>query len=128
MMMLGTNHQGVVNAASDDGGAHRDRAIRNALRNGHNVGRHLEKLRRERRSQAAEARDDLIEDEEEAVAVADGAQLLEIAFWRQQHPCRSGHRLDDDGGDGVRAVKADQALQVIGKLCAMLGQSPAEGV
>ena len=126
--VLGANHQRIVDAAFRDDRAHRDRAVRDALRDGHHVGRHAEILRRERCPEAAETGDDLIENEKEAVAVANRTQLLKIAFGWQQHTSGPGHRLDNHGGDGVRAMQANQALQVIGKLGAMLGQAFAEGV
>ena len=60
------------------------------------------------------------------MAIANRTQPLKVAFRWQQHTGRPGHRLDNHGGDGVRAMQADQSLQVVGKLGAVLGQAFAE--
>ena len=59
---------------------------------------------------------------------ADRGEALEIALGRDQHAGRAGHGLDDDGGDGRGVVQRDQALEIVGKLGAMLGLAAAEGI
>jgi hypothetical protein len=51
---------------------------------------------------------------------AELAQFLQIALRRRQHAGRTGHRLDDDGGDGVGAMQRDQTLDVVGEFGAVL--------
>ncbi len=63
---------------------------------------------RERRAQPAEAGDHLVEDQQDAVPVADRPQPLQIAVRRQQHAGRAGDRLDDHRGDGLGAVQRDE--------------------
>jgi len=77
----------------------------------------------ERRAEAAEAGDDLVEDEQDAVLVADRAQALEIALGRQQHAGRAGHRLDDHRRDGRRVMQRHESLQIVGQFGAMLGHA-----
>ncbi len=60
--------------------------------------------------------------------LGDLAQPLEIALRRRQHAGRSGHRLDDHGGDGVGAVQIDQPLQFIGEMRAIFRLALAEGL
>ena len=64
--------------------------------------------RRQRHAEAPEAGDHLVEDQQDAVRVADRAQALEVALRRRQHAGRARHRLDDHGGDGGGAVQRDQ--------------------
>ena len=88
-------------------------------------GMHAEIVGGERRAEAAEAGDDLVEDQQDAVLVADLAQPLEIALRRDQHAGRAGHRLDDDRGDGRGVVQRDDALELVGELGAVLGLAAA---
>jgi hypothetical protein len=75
-----------------------------------------------RACRAAEAGDDLVEDQQDAVLGADLAQALQVALGRRQHAGGAGHRLDDDGGDGRGVVQRDEALQqLVGQLGAVLG-------
>ncbi len=60
--------------------------------------------------------------------VAQRAQALQVTLRRNQHAGRAGDRLDDDGGDGFRAVQRDQTLDVVGELRAVRGLAPGEGV
>ena len=108
--------------------AHRQRAVGEALGGGDEVGHHAEIVGGEGRAEAAEAGDDLVEDQQDAVLVADRAQALEVALRRHQHAGGAGHRLDDAGRDGLGVVQRDEALEVVGELGAVLGQAPREGV
>ena len=78
-----------------------------ALGHGQQVGRHAEVLRGERRAEPPQARDHLVEDEQDAVAVADLAQSLQIALRRDQHAGRARHRLDDHRGNGRCVMQRD---------------------
>src|SRR5688572_33375768 len=78
-------HDRVVDLASHANGTHRHGAIRYALRDRHHVRRHAESLGRERGAQPAETRDYFIEDQDDAVTIADRAQLLEITDRRHQY-------------------------------------------
>jgi len=55
-------------------------------------------------------------------------QALQVALGRRQDPRRTGHGLDDDGGDGLCAVQGDQPLDLVRLLSPMLRQSAGEGV
>ena len=59
-------------------------------------------LAREPAPGAAEAGHDLVEDQQDAVPVADLADRLEIAVGRRDDPVRPRHRLEDHRGDRVR--------------------------
>src|SRR5205807_3586424 len=115
----GGAHNRVVNALADRDRTHRLRAVGDALGHGHQVRRDAEALRGECRPGAAEATDYLVEDEKDAVRVADVAQSLQIALRRHQAAGRSGDRLDETGRDVLGAVKVDEAQQVFGQLDAL---------
>ena len=80
------------------------------------------------RAEAAEAGDHLVEDEQDAMLVADRAEALEIAPGRGQDAGRSSHRLDDHRGDLAGAALGDDAQEVVRQLGAMLGLTAREGV
>ena len=61
---------------------------------------------------AAEAGHHLVADQQDAVAVADLADRLQVAVGRDDDPVRAGDRLEDDGGDGVRALVHEDLLEV----------------
>ena len=79
-------------------------------------------------AEPAEAGDDLVEDQEDAVLGRDGAQLLEVALGRRQDAGRARHRLDDDGGDGRGIVQVDEAGQLVGQVRAPLRLALGEGL
>ena len=79
----------------------------------------------ERRAESAEAGDDFVEDEEDAVAVADLAQPLEIAVGRNEHAGRSGDGFDDHRGDRVAAVVANDLLERVGEAARRAGAGRA---
>lgn len=109
--------------------AHRHHAVGQTLGAGDDVRQHAELVGRPVRAQAAEAGDHLVEDQQDAVAVADFAQAPQIALGRDQHAGGAGHRLDDDGGDGGWVVQGQDArFQFVGELGAMLRLAAAEGV
>ena len=103
-------------------------AVGEALGAGDDVGHHAEILGGERGAEAAEAGDHFVEDEQDAVLVADRAQPLQIAPGRQQHAGRARDRLDDDGGDGGGVVQRDDALQLVGEMGAPSRLAAREGV
>src|SRR5262249_19639053 len=82
----------------------------------------------ERRAEAAEGGDHLIEDEQDVVPGSDRGEALEIALGRDQHAGRAGDRLDDHGGDGGGVVQGRETVKIVGKLGAMLWLAAAEGV
>jgi hypothetical protein len=47
---------------------------------------------------------------------ADLTQALQVAHWRHDHTGRTGHRLDDHGGDVGCVVQFDQFQQFVGQL------------
>ncbi len=52
--------------------------------------------------------------------VADLAQPFEIALGRHQYAGRAGDRLDETGGDALRPVEVDEALEIVGQVGALL--------
>ncbi len=99
-------HERVVDVLAHDDAAHRHRAGSDALGEGDHVGDDAVALGGEGEAEAAEAGDDFVEDQQDAVLVADRAQLLQIALRRRQHAGRARHRLDDHRGDGRSVVQA----------------------
>src|SRR3546814_9834591 len=99
--------------------------VGDALGGGEEVRLDAEIVGGEGRAEAAEAGDHLVEDQQDAVLVADRAQPLQVSLRRDQHPGGTGHGLADHRGDGRRVVQGDQTLQLVGQLAAML-RHPAE--
>ncbi len=126
--MLGAVHEGLVDFLLHEHRAHRDGAVGDALGGQHDIRHDAEIIEGERRAETAEAGDDLVEDEQDAVLVADRAQPLEIALGRHQHAGGAGDRLDDDGGDGRGIMQGDDALKLVGELDAVLRLAAREGV
>ena len=121
-------HHGVVDIRAHRDPAHGHGRVGQPFGHRHDVGSNVETLAREGRAEAAEPGDHLVEDEQYAVAVADRAQALQIPLRRNQHAGGAGHGLDDDGGDGARAIERDQVFQRVGALGAPCGLAAAEGV
>ena len=125
---VGLVHHRVVDFLADRNGAHRDDRVGQALRRRDDVRQHAEPFRRRGITQATEAGDDLIEDQQDAVLVADFAQTLQIALRRHQNARRPGHRFHHDGGDGRRVVQRHQTLQIIGEMRAVFRLALREGI
>ncbi len=121
-------HQAFVDRLAHEHAAHRDGGVGDALGDGHQVGDHAELLGGERGTEAPEAGDDFVEDQQDAVLGADLAQALEIALRRRQVAGRTGAGLDDDGGDVRRVMQAHDAFERIGQFLAVLGLALGEGV
>src|SRR3546814_20728541 len=76
----------------------------------------VEILGREARAEAAEAGDHLVEDQQDAMAVADLAQPLQIALRRYQNAGRTGDRLADHRGARRGFMTRDDSLQLVVQL------------
>ena len=111
---------GLVNAVAARHRAHGHDAVGQRLGHGDHVGHDAEGIGGELLAGPPEAADHLVEDQQDAVAVADLAQALQVALGRHQHADRAGDRLDDAGGDGIGPVQIDEALQVVGEFRAGL--------
>jgi hypothetical protein len=82
--VFGPAHESFVDAVARDHPAHWYRARGDALGERDHVGRHAIALGGKGVAEPAEAGNDLVEDQQNPVAVADRPQLLQIAFWRRQ--------------------------------------------
>jgi len=78
-------HEGVEHAVRHEGGTHRHAAVGDALGGGDHVRRDAEALCAEGVADAAEAGDHFVEDQQDAVLVADLAQALQVAHGRDHH-------------------------------------------
>ena len=121
-------HEGVVDMLAHQHAAHRDRARRHALGEGDHVRHDPITLRREGVAEAPEAGDDLVEDQQDAMLVADLAQALQIALRGRQHAGRARHGLHDHGGDGGGVVQAHDIFQLIRQMGAPGGLALGEGL
>ena len=126
--VLGPVHEGIVEALAHQHAAHGHGAGIHALGEGDHVRDDAVALGGEGGAEAAEAGDDLVEDEQDAVLVADLAQALEIALRRRQNAGGAGHGLDDHGGDGGGVVERDDALQLVGEMRAPFRLAAGEGL
>ncbi len=118
--LVGAVAQRVINALAAEHRAHRHDAVGDPLGHGDQVRHDVEVLGGEAAAQPAEAGDDLVEDQQDAVPVADFAQALQVALGRDQHAGGPGHRLDDDRRDGLAAMQRAQPLQIVGQVRAPL--------
>ena len=125
---VGPRHECLVDVAAHGDGAGRYRAVGHALGHRDHVRQDVEALRGERRAEPPETGDDLVEDQQDAVARADLAQPLEIAARRDQHARRARHRFDDHRGDRARIVECDQALELVGERRAVFGLAARPGI
>ena len=81
--VLGAVHERVVDRIAHDHAGHRHGTGGDAFGKRDHVGLDAVTLGRERKTEPAEAGDDLVEHQKDAVLVADRAQPLEIAFGRR---------------------------------------------
>ncbi len=126
--VLRPGHEGLVNRRAHDSAAHRHGAGGDALGESDDVGNHAIAFRRKREAEPSEAGDDLIEDQQDAVFIADRPQPLEIALRGRQHAGRARHRLNDDGRDGGGIVQRRDPFEIIGEVRAPLGLALGEGL
>ena len=126
--VLGAVHERIVDRLPHDHAAHRHRARGDALGERDHVGDDAVALGGEGEAEPPEAGDDFVEDQQNAVFVADRAQFLQIALGRRQHAGRTRHRLDDDGGDGRGVVQADDPLERVGEMAAPFRLALGEGL
>ena len=90
--------------------AHADRAQREiagsqSLGHAEQIGNNLPVIDGEPLAGAAEARHDFVGDHQDAVLVAELAHAFEISIGRNENAVGAGHRLEDEGGDGLRAFE-----------------------
>jgi hypothetical protein len=72
--------------------------------------------------------DHLVEDQQQAVFVADLAQALQVPDRRQHHAGGTGDRLDDHRGDGRGVVQRHQPFELVGEFRAVCRQAAREGI
>ena len=83
------------------------------LGHGHQVGDNAECLRTKGLARAAKAGDHFIKDQQDAMGIAQGAQLFQISLGRQIHPASPRDRLDDHRRDGAWVMEGDQFGQLL---------------
>ena len=105
--------EGLVDAVADDRRADGRISARHPLRAGDHVGLEAVGDRREHVSDAAEARDDLVGDQQNVVLVADLANPLEIPGRRREASAAVLHRLKEDCRDGVGTLEQDHLLDAV---------------
>ena len=124
--MIGSGHEGVMDMIAHDHAGHRHRPRRDALRKRDHVGNDAIAFRREGVTEPAEGGDHLIEDQQDAVLVANCAQPLQITFRRRQDAGRARHRLDNDGSDRRGVMQRNDALELVGFVLAPIRLAAGE--
>ena len=112
-----TLHEGIIDVLASNDSAHGDCRARHALRERNEIGHDVEVLRSECLAQTSESRNALVEDQQNAVFVANRPQPLEIALGRDNDARRTLDRLDDDGRDVRRVVQCNDTFQIVRKVC-----------
>ena len=102
----------VVDVVAHGHRAERDVARVDALGGRDDVRDDVPVLAREPAAGPAPARHHLVEDEQDAVAVAHLPDRLEVAVRRDDDPVRADDRLEDDRGHRVRALVFEDLLEV----------------
>ena len=117
----GALFEGLEHLLAHENGPDRREAAAEPLGDGHQVGRDAFLLAGMQRARAAHAAHHLVQDQQDAVAVADLAHALEVAFDRgnasgRRAPDRFGH----EGHDGIRAELLDLVFEFLGQPLAVL--------
>ena len=102
----------VDDLAARDHGAKRHVARVDSLRDAQNVGHDVPVLAGKPLPGAPEPRHHLVEDQQDAVPVADLAHALEVAVRRDDDAVRAGDGLEDDRRNGVGALVLENLLEV----------------
>mmetsp|Transcript_4682 Transcript_4682/g.18713 ORF Transcript_4682/g.18713 Transcript_4682/m.18713 type:complete len:217 (-) Transcript_4682:41-691(-) len=121
-------HDAVIDRFRGDDGSRGHDGAREALRGGDDVGVDVEIVHGKRLPEAPEARDDLIQDEENPMLLADGLYALQVAFRRDEDAGRASHGLHDDGRDVLRPMQRHQVFQLICQVGTRLRLPPGEGL
>ena len=98
-------------AAPHPDGAELDVRRGEPLRHGDDVGHHLPVIDRKPFAGAAESGHHLVADHQDAVPGAQLADAPHVAVGRHQDAVGAGHRLEDEGGDGLRPFELDHFIQ-----------------
>jgi len=89
--MIGALHEGIMDLSAHQHATKGRGAVGHALGEADHVGHDLVALGGKRVAEPAEAGDDLIEDQQDAVGAGDLAQALKIALGAGEHAGRAGH-------------------------------------
>jgi len=108
--------------------AQRHRGIGDPFGGSHQVGFYPELLVGEGRSQPPKAGNHLIKNQQDAMAVTDVAQPLQVALRRREYAPCPGNGLDDASRDRVTSVRLTDFLEVISEIIAVLGLATGKRV
>ena len=125
--LFGSAGEGVADAAVGDAAAEGEVSAGDAFGEGDDVGLGVDDFGAEPLAETSEAGDDLVEDEDDAVAVADLSDHWPVVFGRHDTTQRLRDRLTDYGRYRVRPLANNRLLdRQRGKLPALLGRSGVE--
>ena len=106
---VGVHHR-VVDEVAADHATQRDHAIGHRFGKVQHVGHHAVIVGAKVHAQTAKAGDDLVKNQQDAVLVANLAQALHIALWRDVPARAARNRLDDDRRHIARVVQHQDAV------------------
>ena len=112
---LGGGLEPVGERGAEDHGAHREVARRQGLGRDDRLRLEAERLAAPGGAGAAEAGDDLVRDERDAVPCEDRGDRLEVALGRGDHAAGAHDGLRDEDGDGASALAGDDVLELGGQ-------------
>ena len=121
-------HERVVDFLARGHGTHGHRAVRQALGHRDQVRQHVETLRGKRGTEPAEAGNDLVENQQDAVLRAQLTQAFQVALGRDQHARRTGDGFDDHCCDIAGVVQRNEALEFIGEIRPVFGLAARERI
>ena len=125
--LFGSAGEGVADAAVGDAAAEGEVSAGDAFGEGDDVGLGVDDFGAEPLAETSEAGDDLVEDEDDAVAVADLSDHWPVVFGRHDTTQRLRDRLTDDGRYRVRPLANNRLLDgERGELTALLGRRGVE--
>ena len=119
-------HEGVVDLVRDDRAAQGHRRVVHRLGEGDEVGRHAVAFRGEGVSDTAEACDDLVEDQQDSMLVAQRPQPLQIVLGRAEYAGGTREGLDDHRRNRLGAMQGDKSFERIGEIRAACGIAARE--
>ena len=120
---FGSRHESVVDLCFGQHRTHRHRTACQAFGGRNEIRRNAHPRRREIIPCAPKTADHFIENQENAVLVADVPEALQVTFGWNDDTSGAGDRLDDYCRDRRRIVQRNDILQLVGEMNAPLWQA-----
>ena len=108
-------HERLVNRRRSHHSTHGNRAISQLLGEGHDIRQYPKHFRCGHRPAATQASNHLVEDQQDLVFIANGAQTLQVTQWWRHDTPGADHRFDDNRCNLVSPEAGDKGTQFFGQ-------------